>query len=194
MDMKIQNKKYVVPAFAGMTRMWDSNAVRPLYHSKSTEMFKTPNNMRLTRTLDRVALPQPLRCTAVKRRLSQRSVKSVSSFIITWLLLSACSPTLTDEEKASKQDVASGWQTDFFDDFDTFNPDNWQDQILWVNNEDQCYVRDNQFNTREVSNGTLNVTLSGAASNSTGSFINRRISSPRPTIFRTSAKSRGFTM
>ncbi len=28
----------------------------------------------------------------------------------------------------------SGWKTDFFDDFDTFDPDNWQDQILWVNN------------------------------------------------------------
>ena len=72
-----------------------------------------------------------------------------------WLLLSACSPTLTNEDKSNKQDVASGWQIDFFDDFDSFNSDNWQDQILWVNNEDHCYVRDNQFNTREVSNGTL---------------------------------------
>lgn len=47
------------------------------------------------------------------------------------------------------------WRVDFFDDFDTFNEDNWQDQILWVNNEDQCYLRGNQHNTREVSNGTL---------------------------------------
>lgn len=47
------------------------------------------------------------------------------------------------------------WTTEFFDDFDRFNPDNWQDQILWVNDEDQCYVRDGQLNTREVSNGTL---------------------------------------
>ena len=60
-----------------------------------------------------------------------------------------------DEDIASKQLVASGWQIDFFDDFDSFNTDNWQDQMLWVNHEDQCYVPDNQFNTREVSNGTL---------------------------------------
>ncbi len=49
----------------------------------------------------------------------------------------------------------AGWQTDFFDDFDSFNPDNWQDQILWVNNEDQCYVRDGKYGTREVSDGTI---------------------------------------
>lgn len=48
-----------------------------------------------------------------------------------------------------------GWAVGFFDDFDTFNPENWQDQILWVNEEDQCYVRDNELGTREVSNGTL---------------------------------------
>ena len=51
--------------------------------------------------------------------------------------------------------LKAGWVTDFFDDFDTFNPDNWQDQLLWVNDEDQCYVRDNEMNTREVSNGTI---------------------------------------
>jgi beta-glucanase (GH16 family) len=51
------------------------------------------------------------------------------------------------------------WHVDFFDDFDTFNPDNWQDQILWVNNEDHCYVRDNAFNTREVSDGTLKLRI-----------------------------------
>lgn len=47
------------------------------------------------------------------------------------------------------------WTVDFFDDFDNFNKDNWQDQMIWVNNEDQCYVPDGRFNTREVSNGTL---------------------------------------
>jgi beta-glucanase (GH16 family) len=50
---------------------------------------------------------------------------------------------------------AAGWTTDFYDDFETFNPDNWRDQILWVNEEDQCYVRGGEFNTREVSDGTL---------------------------------------
>jgi len=49
------------------------------------------------------------------------------------------------------------WQVDFLDNFDTFNTDNWQDQLLWVNDEDQCYVPDNQFGTREVSNGTLKI-------------------------------------
>jgi beta-glucanase (GH16 family) len=47
------------------------------------------------------------------------------------------------------------WETDFFDDFDSFNPENWQDQRVWVNGEHQCYVPDNQFDTREVSDGLL---------------------------------------
>ena len=47
------------------------------------------------------------------------------------------------------------WRVDFFDDFDSFDSNNWQDQMLWVNDEDQCYVPDNQYNTREVSSGTL---------------------------------------
>ncbi len=50
---------------------------------------------------------------------------------------------------------AGSWQVDFLDNFDTFNKDNWQDQLLWVNDEDQCYVPDNEFGTREVSNGTI---------------------------------------
>jgi beta-glucanase (GH16 family) len=49
----------------------------------------------------------------------------------------------------------AGWKKDFFDDFESFDADNWQDQMLWVNDEDQCYVSDNQYNTREVSDGTL---------------------------------------
>ncbi len=47
------------------------------------------------------------------------------------------------------------WEVDFQDDFETFNPDNWQDQRIWVNNETQCYVPDGAFGTREVSEGTL---------------------------------------
>jgi beta-glucanase (GH16 family) len=49
----------------------------------------------------------------------------------------------------------SVWTVGFFDDFDTFDSENWQDQILWVNGEAQCYVRDGKYNTREVSDGTL---------------------------------------
>ena len=44
---------------------------------------------------------------------------------------------------------------DFLDDFENFDHANWQDQLLWVNNEDQCYVRKGQFGTRQVSDGTL---------------------------------------
>ncbi len=51
--------------------------------------------------------------------------------------------------------MTEGWQVDFFDDFDQFDPNNWQDQLLWVNDEDQCYVRDGLHGTREVSAGTL---------------------------------------
>ena len=69
------------------------------------------------------------------------------------LALSACS----NSDNSKKDVVVSAWQVDFFDDFDTFNPDNWQDQMIWVNGEDQCYVPDNQFDTREVSDGTLKV-------------------------------------
>ena len=47
------------------------------------------------------------------------------------------------------------WEIDFFDDFNSFNPDNWQDQRIWVNNETQCYVPNGEFGTREVSDGTL---------------------------------------
>jgi beta-glucanase (GH16 family) len=50
---------------------------------------------------------------------------------------------------------STGWKTDFFDDFESFDAHNWQDQMLWVNDEDECYVPDGQYNTREVSGGTL---------------------------------------
>ena len=47
------------------------------------------------------------------------------------------------------------WKVDFLDDFNTFNKDNWQDQMIWVNDEFQCYVPNNQYGTREVSGGTI---------------------------------------
>ncbi|MEP0367176.1 MAG: family 16 glycosylhydrolase [Cyclobacteriaceae bacterium] len=49
------------------------------------------------------------------------------------------------------------WEEDFFDDFESFNPDNWQDQRIWVNDEKQCYVPDGAYDTREVSDGTLKI-------------------------------------
>jgi beta-glucanase (GH16 family) len=53
--------------------------------------------------------------------------------------------------------ASSGWEVDFLDDFDRFEPEHWQDQQLWVNDEQQCYVPDNQHDTRVVSDGTLKV-------------------------------------
>ncbi|MDA8588812.1 family 16 glycosylhydrolase [Flavobacteriaceae bacterium] len=51
------------------------------------------------------------------------------------------------------------WTVDFIDDFDTFNLENWQDQRIWVNNEKQCYVPNGDYNTREVSEGTLKIRI-----------------------------------
>jgi len=64
-----------------------------------------------------------------------------------------------DSNKKSKavQNTTNTWNTDFLDDFDIFNPNNWQDQIIWVNNENHCYVPDGEFGTREVSDGTLKI-------------------------------------
>ena len=62
----------------------------------------------------------------------------------------------TEDKKHSINTEEDGiWKVDFRDDFDTFNLDNWQDQRIWVNNETHCYVPDNEFGTREVSDGTL---------------------------------------
>ncbi len=82
-------------------------------------------------------------------------MKSAYTLVAISLLLSACSRFVMDDNDGDEQQLAGGWRIDFFDDFDRFDEDHWQDQILWVNNEDQCYVRDNLHNTREVSNGTL---------------------------------------
>ena len=49
------------------------------------------------------------------------------------------------------------WEVDFIDNFESFNSNNWQDQRIWVNNEKQCYVPNGDYNTREVSEGTLKI-------------------------------------
>ena len=69
------------------------------------------------------------------------------------LMVSACSMHVPDKSEK----VTEGWHTSFFDDFDTFNTDNWQDQMIWVNNEEQCYVPDGEYGTREVSDGSLKI-------------------------------------
>lgn len=62
--------------------------------------------------------------------------------------------TINKKEPESKSN-SKIWEVDFIDNFETFNKDNWQDQRIWVNNETHCYVPNNQYGTREVSNGTL---------------------------------------
>lgn len=79
----------------------------------------------------------------------------LSILILPFLFLSlSCT---NDHQKASQTSTGTSdvWEVDFLDEFDTFDPNNWQDQRIWVNNETQCYVPDNAFGTREVSNGTL---------------------------------------
>ena len=75
--------------------------------------------------------------------------------LITAALVSTSAHAAPNTGSAVQTSEFPQWKIDFFDDFDSFNPQNWQDQLLWVNAEDQCYVRDGQHNTREVSNGTL---------------------------------------
>ena len=69
--------------------------------------------------------------------------------------ISLLSLKLKDKERENSNVLESTWEVDFFDNFDTFNPNNWQDQCIWVNNETHCYVPNGEFGTREVSNGTL---------------------------------------
>jgi len=71
------------------------------------------------------------------------------------LALTCLASVSTSLAQTPTEPAKKGWVVDFFDDFDSFNNTNWQDQILWVNNEDQCYVRDGVHQTRQVSDGTL---------------------------------------
>ncbi|MFQ3213239.1 MAG: beta-glucanase (GH16 family) [Marivirga sp.] len=77
-------------------------------------------------------------------------MKIIKNFILafSWVLVMSFN-TVTTENNDMK------WEIDFIDNFESFNSDNWQDQRIWVNNEMHCYVPDNEYNTREVSGGTL---------------------------------------
>ena len=77
----------------------------------------------------------------------------VLSFFTIGILTISCK---TKDKKNPIKTVASNvWEVDFLDNFDVFNTENWQDQRIWVNNETHCYVLDNEFGTREVSDGSL---------------------------------------
>ena len=77
-------------------------------------------------------------------------------FLSLMILFTGC---ISCAKKSEPDNNKKGWVTDFLDEFDFFDDKNWQDQLLWVNNEDQCYVRDGEFDTREVSNGTLKLRI-----------------------------------
>ena len=70
------------------------------------------------------------------------------------VLILACGEKKKNEQVVDTA-ATTGWEVDFMDDFDSFNPNNWQDQRIWVNNEKQCYVPDGEYGTREASNGSL---------------------------------------
>ena len=90
------------------------------------------------------------------KKVNKLSVLIVSlSIILIYLFTNYTKFKFSDHDKNFEQD--SKWVVDFYDDFDSFNNDNWQDQRLWVNNEKQCYVPENQYGTREVSDGTLKI-------------------------------------
>lgn len=63
----------------------------------------------------------------------------------------------TPKEKTEGPATSARWEVDFLDNFDSFDPENWQDQRIWVNNETHCYVPDGLYGTREVSDGTLKI-------------------------------------
>lgn len=83
----------------------------------------------------------------------------ISVLVIAQLLFSCGDASPQDDAKTdttpTTETETKNWEVDFYDDFETFNPENWQDQRIWVNNENHCYVPDNEFGTREVSDGTL---------------------------------------
>jgi hypothetical protein len=72
---------------------------------------------------------------------------------------SATSPSQAEQAGAATptEGGEAGWAVDFRDDFDTFDGANWQDQSIWVNDEDHCYVPGGAHGTREVSDGTLKI-------------------------------------
>ena len=93
--------------------------------------------------------------------MKKRNILSILIVFLTIITIYLLSDFSVLKSSSANNDVKgnSEWNIDFFDDFDSFNNDNWQDQRIWVNNEKQCYVPDNQYNTREVSDGTLKIRL-----------------------------------
>lgn len=81
-------------------------------------------------------------------------ISIIFSLVCVQLFLS-CANDNNQAATETEEKTPETWAVDFFDDFETFNPENWQDQRIWVNNEAQCYVPNGELGTREVSDGTL---------------------------------------
>ena len=85
-------------------------------------------------------------------------MKHILNILVIAFLSVIISCTNSNKKKDQLASLATDvWEIDFLDNFDTFDADNWQDQRIWVNNEKQCYVPDNEFGTREVSDGSLKI-------------------------------------
>ena len=84
-------------------------------------------------------------------------MKNILIIVVLVFLQLSLSCTGGNKKNKTAAGPANAWEVDFLDDFDTFNSDNWQDQRIWVNNEKHCYVPDNEFGTRDVSNGSLKI-------------------------------------
>lgn len=104
-------------------------------------------------------------------------MKPVIPALLSLFLIAGCGGT--DDE----QTVSGGWQIDFFDDFETFDEDNWQDQQIWVNDEKHCYVPDGEFGTREVSDGTLKIRLVNLGEERPCAMLNKQGEPPPATPY-----------
>jgi beta-glucanase (GH16 family) len=78
-----------------------------------------------------------------------------TALLATALWCAGCARSAPVTHPLPDEPGSRAWRVDFLDDFNTFDGQNWQDQILWVNHEDQCYVRDGAHGTREVGDGKL---------------------------------------
>ena len=62
-------------------------------------------------------------------------MKKIITILITGILgslLIACSTNPSKNKSLNSKEI---WKIDFFDDFNSFESENWQDQRIWVNNE-----------------------------------------------------------
>src|SRR5579859_760006 len=116
--------------------------------------------------------PRTIQATATLLVGSAATFLACQSGVEAPVEVSSSSPSAAPESIGTTSEALSFTQ-DFFDGFDgtSLNGSNWQPQVLWVNNELQCY--DNNYNeggqhkTLDVSGGTLKLRVvdSGVVSN-----------------------------